>query len=241
MKPPKKTKKVYDVFQNISENYDIMNDVISFGMHRIWKLRAAQEIRRRNCRHILDLCCGTGDMTFLLAKENKQAMVTGVDFSGKMLEVAKERHSRNGLVNVEFVKASAEFLPYREAHFDCVVISFGLRNMADYEKVLRQIFRVLKPGGWIYCLDSSYPENERIRPYYRLYFKYAMPAMAKILTGKGKEYKWLSDSTEQFLSKGELAYLMMKCGFVHVGYMEHLLGAAACHRGQKPSPGTGAR
>ena len=155
--------------------------------------------------------------------------------------MAKERHSRNGLVNVEFVKASAEFLPYREAHFDCVVISFGLRNMADYEKVLRQIFRVLKPGGWIYCLDSSYPENERIRPYYRLYFKYAMPAMAKILTGKGKEYKWLSDSTEQFLSKGELAYLMMKCGFVHVGYMEHLLGAAACHRGQKPSPGTGAR
>lgn len=230
----RKTEKVYKSFEHISRDYDAMNDIISFGMHRVWKLKVAEEIKRRKYRRILDVCCGTGDMALLLAAQNPEAAVTAVDFSGQMLERAKRRQKKKQLQNVEFLRQNAEKLEFRAGYFDCAIISFGLRNVADYEKVLRQMYRVVRPGGFVYCLDSSTPEDEKIRPVYEAYRSHVVPLVSGALAGKAMDYKRLANVNGKFMTKEQLARLMQKCGFQNVGYFRHLCGVAACHRGQRP-------
>lgn len=229
----KKELKVHAIFENISEKYDMMNDFISFGLHRIWKLHLTKEISGHKTGTILDVCCGTGDLALLLAKQNEKAKITGIDFSNNMLKIAEKRKRKRGLHNVKFIQGDAMQLPFMDDTFDCAVISFGLRNVTDYKKVLLEMKRVIRPEGMLYCLDSSYPENKRFKPWFKLYFKYIMPYIGRIFAGKGTEYQWLNDSTEQFLTKVQLSSLFKQCGLHNVGYYRHFLGTAACHRGTK--------
>ncbi|WP_400256382.1 demethylmenaquinone methyltransferase [Candidatus Methanomassiliicoccus intestinalis] len=227
-----KEEKVQGVFQRISGNYDIMNDIISIGLHRGWKDSLADEISQRG-KCILDVCCGTGDLTVMLSKKDSSNEVTGLDFSQNMLSVAKERVSKNEIKNVELIQGNAMDLPFEDNRFDCAVISFGLRNVADYSKVISEMTRVIKKGGWVYCLEASYPDSKYIKPFFRLYFRYIMPRLAGLITGKQKEYEWLNESTELFLKKDELADLFKECGLANVSYKTYLLGSAALHKGQK--------
>ncbi len=229
-----KQEKVYDVFQEISVEYDKMNDIISLGQHRRWKNTLLERAKSTRPADILDLCCGTGDISFSLAQAVPGAKVHGVDFSENMLKVARERLEKSGLSNVEFSQGNAMDLSFPDNCFDCVTISFGLRNVADYTKVLQEIFRVLRPGGSLFCLDASYPENKVIRPFFRLYFKYCMPAMGKFFAKSLDEYKWLHDSTEAFLTKVQLRDLFSSIGFGDAGYQSFLFGSAALHWGRKP-------
>ncbi|AGN26417.1 demethylmenaquinone methyltransferase [Candidatus Methanomassiliicoccus intestinalis] len=227
-----KEEKVQGVFQRISGNYDIMNDIISVGLHRGWKDSLADEISQRG-KCILDVCCGTGDLTVMLSKKDSSNEVIGLDFSQNMLSVAKERMSKNEIKDVELIQGNAMDLPFEDNRFDCAVISFGLRNVADYSKVISEMTRVIKKGGWVYCLEASYPDSKYIKPFFRLYFRYIMPRLAGLITGKQKEYEWLNESTELFLKKDELADLFKECGLANVSYKTYLLGSAALHKGQK--------
>ncbi len=228
-----KEKKVYEVFQNISEDYDKMNDIISLKQHRKWKGNLIRKISAQKYTSILDICCGTGDISLLLAQKNPQAQIYGLDFSENMLAVAQRRKQNGHHTNVQFCQGNAMQLPYADQLFDCTTISFGLRNVPDYEQVLREMYRILKPGGMLYCLDSSYPTSPIIKPFFKLYFKFIMPGFGKFFAHHKKEYQWLNDSTEQFLSKKELAALLEKVGFQQVGYHSYLFGAAALHYGKK--------
>ncbi|MDR1358996.1 MAG: class I SAM-dependent methyltransferase [Coriobacteriales bacterium] len=281
--------KVHGVFTRIARSYDLMNDLESLGLHRLWKARLVRELSRAQPRRILDVACGTGDIALALARANPEAEVTGLDFNESMLEIARRRAARElplGFVvkvrpeavqsspataaraeessgaqcatseggassaetelrpscrgvwvqptnRLRFVLGNALELPYADGSIDAVSISFGLRNMPSYASVLAEIYRVLRPGGRFRCLEASYPEGRLVRPPFRLYFKYWLPVLGKLVVDSPGEYSWLNTSTEAFLSKGELAELMRQTGFTQVSYTSFLLGAAALHRGCK--------
>jgi demethylmenaquinone methyltransferase/2-methoxy-6-polyprenyl-1,4-benzoquinol methylase len=247
--PHHKHQWVSHVFSRISEDYDLMNDIESFGLHRAWKRDLVRAVTRHHPRKVLDVACGTGDIAIALARADSALHVTGYDFCAPMLDVARRRaseelgmrwvaripsgstgtlHFEPGL-GVNFVEGDAHHMPFADASFDAVTVSFGLRNMADYEGALKEMYRVLRPGGHLYCLEASYPTHKVVKPLFTLYFKHMMPAMANAIVHHDDEYQWLNDSTENFLSKPQLAQLMRDCGFCDVHYRSHMLGAACLH------------
>ena len=247
-----KSEYVHGVFSAIAPSYDLMNDLESLGLHRLWKARLVSELSSNSPTRILDIACGTGDIAIALAKANPQAKVIGLDFNEAMLEVAKTRaaeelplsfyiemdgSSHSGTArstnNLSLTSGNAMELSYPDESFDAVSISFGLRNMPDYGVVLGEIFRVLRPGGCFYCLEASYPTNKLVKPPFKLYFKHWLPVLGKFVVDSPDEYSWLNTSTEAFLTKDELALLMWNTGFSDVCYTSFLLGAAALHRGTK--------
>lgn len=248
-----KSEYVHGVFSKISDSYDLMNDLESLGLHRLWKARLVKELSRPRPKRILDIACGTGDVAFALAETNPKAEVVGLDFNESMLGVARRRAAvemplsfvvevdpergkgvyARPVTNLKLVAGNALDLPFAAESFDAVSISFGLRNMPDYGATLQEIYRVLKPGGSFHCLEASYPTNKLVKPPFRLYFKHWLPVLGKLVVGSSEEYSWLNTSTEAFLSKHELAQLMQQTGFKQVSYSSYLLGAAALHRSVK--------
>ena len=229
----KKTEKVHMTFEHVSKDYDVMNDVTSLGVHRLYKHKLAEEIKKKQYRRMLDLCCGTGDMAFLLAGQDPEVEVFGVDFSEQMLEMARKRQSRNKVRNVEFLLQQAEHLMFRDEFFDCVVISFGLRDVSDCEEVLREVYRVLRPGGTIYCLEASQPERQELAQLREIYQGKIIPAMSTFLNGKGSEFGYMGKNSQEFISRKHLAYLLQKSGFIKVGCASLAGGIIALHRGHK--------
>ena len=192
----KKTEKVHKTFEHISVDYDVMNDITSLGMHRLYKYKLSAEIKQKQYRRMLDLCCGTGDMAFLLASQDPEIEVFGVDFSEQMLNQARKRQSKKKVQNIEFLLQQAEHLMFRDEFFDCVVISFGLRDVGDYEEVLREAFRVLRPGGTIYCLESSQPNHPELKRLREVYQGKVIPAVCTFLNGKGMEFSYAAKNSK---------------------------------------------
>lgn len=224
---------VYDVFQNISDTYDRTNDAISFGAHRLWKRALIKEMLSHKPQRILDVASGTGDLALWIAREAADIELVGSDLSENMLKVAEQRRVAEKLENVEFVVANAMELPFEDESFDACVVSFGMRNMPDYKSVVAEMTRVLRSGGRFYCLESSYPTNPIIKPFFKLYFKYIMPFIGGLFAHAPREYRYLNASTEAFLSKEELAAIMREVGLKDVSYQSHMLGGAATHIGRK--------
>lgn len=223
---------VLEIFQNISDRYDKSNDRISFGFQKKWKKYLIDEIVRNLPKDskVLDLCCGTGDIGISLAKSSKNTHVTGADFSSNMIKVAKSKAKK--LDNISFNIEDACELSFDDSTFDIVAISFGLRNTKNYQKVLTEIKRVLKNDGLILCLDSFVPDFFIVKPFYKIYFKYIMP----ILGGGIKEiksYKWLYQSTKEFLKKDQLIDLYEKVGFSNIKSKSFMFGSCLLIEGQK--------
>ena len=223
---------VHDIFEDIADTYDRGNENISLGMQTAWKQRLEQVAVPPTLDSqpgiILDVCCGTGDITEHIARANPDVLVVGLDFSAHMLSVARERTA--DLENVLLVEGDAMALPFDDATFDAAVISFGLRNTPDYGQVLREMARVTRPCGVVACLDASVPDNGFVRPFYELYYKYVMP-----LIGGGpkrfRQYTWLYKSTQEFLRKDELVALFVQTGLQFVSVESFMMGAAALHTG----------
>ncbi|MDR2491885.1 MAG: demethylmenaquinone methyltransferase [Coriobacteriales bacterium] len=226
---------VHTVFEGISDRYDLMNDLESFGLHRLWKRELVRRASRGVPSDVLDIACGTGDIALALARALTGSRIVGLDFSANMLQVAQAR-MRGGAAHgrLTFVEGNASAIPFGDGSFDVATMSFGLRNMADYAQVLAEAYRVLRPGGKLLCLEASYPTAPVVRPVFRVYFKHLLPLLGGIVTKRTKEYRWLNDSTEAFVSKPQLAALFEAAGFSHVSYRSFLLGAAALHQGRKP-------
>ncbi|MCL2331957.1 MAG: ubiquinone/menaquinone biosynthesis methyltransferase [Actinomycetia bacterium] len=236
--PEQKQARVYEVFQEICENYDHMNDVISVRRHKAWKRVLVQRVVAAHPRAVLDVASGTGDIALQLARALPQARIVASDFSENMLAVAERRIEAEGLENVEVSCQNAMQMSFPDASFDAVTISFGLRNVCDFQQVIEQCVRVLRPGGLFACLESSYPTHALVRPLFHLYFAHLMPWIGRTFIDAPDEYRWLADSTEIFLTKDELARLMERCGLGAVQYRSFMLGGAALHTGIKGIPAT---
>lgn len=223
---------IHSLFEKITDNYDSSNLRISFGLHKLWKNLIINDVSEKICTDgkILDICCGTGDIAIGIAKKRKDLKVIGADFSASMLSKAKQKSKT--LDNIDWNEANAMELPYSDNQFDAACISFGLRNTTNYRTVLTEMKRVIKKGGYIYCLDSFVPEHMVIQPFYHIYFHNIMPFLGGGIKNH-KEYTWLYQSTQIFLKKEKLANLFSEIGLRHIKITSKLFGACALVYGEK--------
>ncbi|WP_125565293.1 demethylmenaquinone methyltransferase [Companilactobacillus insicii] len=223
---------VRKVFNSIATDYDKMNSIMSLGTHNKWRIKATDMINNHPKR-ILDLCCGTADWTILLGKKFPLAMVSGMDFSQEMLKIGQSKVAKSGLENVELLAGDAMNLTFLDNSFDVVTIGFGLRNVPDANAVLKEIYRVLKPGGQIVCLEAYKVETPVVRLGWKVYFDKLMPMMGKLFASKKNEYQYLDDSVNKFVSITQLVEMYRKAGFENVRVKNLMLKSAAIHFGEK--------
>lgn len=229
-----KEQRVHGVFEKISDNYDKMNSVISFQMHKKWREDTMKRMNVKAGSKALDVCCGTADWTIALAGEvGSNGEVIGLDFSKNMLKVGEEKVNDLHLRNVQLVHGNAMELPFPDRTFDYVTIGFGLRNVPDYLQVLKEMNRVLKPGGIGVCLETSQPTMFGYRQLFYFYFRFIMPFFGKLFAKSYNEYAWLHESAKDFPGMKELAKMFEQAGFKKVSYKPYSGGAAAVHIGHK--------
>ncbi len=227
-----KPQRVYEVFQNISESYDRANMKISLGLQKAWKAHLIKKIvdQAKYGARVLDVCCGTGDIAIAIGEKRRDLKISGLDFSPAMLLQAKKKGRH--LKNVRWRRGDAMHLPYKDQTFGAAGISFGLRNTGDYAQVIREMRRVVKDQGYVYCIDSFVPESKIIRPFYDLYFHYIMPFL-----GGGRkhrdEYLWLWESTKKFVTKTELMDLFKEAGLTECGCQSMMFGACVLVWGKR--------
>ena len=207
-----KKEQVHTVFQNISQKYDRLNNIISFEQHKVWRKHVMSTMNVQKGSKALDVCCGTADWTIALSEAvGSKGQVTGLDFSENMLEVGKQKTA--SLDNIQLVHGDAMNLPFDDNSFDYVTIGFGLRNVPDYLSALKEMQRVLKPGGMVVCLETSQPTLPLFKQIYSLYFKFVMPIFGKMFAKSKEEYEWLQQSTFNFPDKQTLKGLFFEAGF----------------------------
>ncbi|MBV7507138.1 demethylmenaquinone methyltransferase [Bacillus sp. sid0103] len=229
-----KEQRVHNVFEKISDNYDKMNSVISFQQHIKWRKDTMKRMNVQPGSRALDVCCGTADWTIALAEAvGPNGGVIGLDFSQNMLNVGIEKVKDLGLNQVKLVHGNAMELPFPDNSFDYVTIGFGLRNVPDYLTVLKEMHRVVKPGGIAVCLETSQPTLIGYKQLYYFYFRFIMPMFGKLLAKSYREYAWLHESARDFPGMRELAKMFELAGFKDVKYKPYSGGAAAVHIGKK--------
>jgi demethylmenaquinone methyltransferase/2-methoxy-6-polyprenyl-1,4-benzoquinol methylase len=214
--------RVRELFGTIARRYDLINDVQSLGLHRLWKRRLVPLAGLEPGRRALDLCCGTGDVAFALARTG--AIVTGLDFSPAMLAVARER-ARREAGRVEFLEGDALNLPFPDASFDAVTISYGLRNLADFEAALAGMRRVLRPGGRLLILDFGKPANPAWRAVYFTYLRMAVPVFGRVFAGSADAYGYILESLRHYPGQQGVAALLGRQGFANIRTFDLLGGA----------------
>jgi demethylmenaquinone methyltransferase / 2-methoxy-6-polyprenyl-1,4-benzoquinol methylase len=229
-----KEQRVHHVFEKIYENYDKMNSVISFQQHIRWRKDTMKRMDVKPESKALDVCCGTADWTIALANAvGPKGEVFGLDFSENMLKIGHEKVKKLGLKHVELIHGNAMELPFEDNTFDYVTIGFGLRNVPDYMQVLREMNRVLKPGGMAVCLETSQPTMIGFKQLYYFYFRFIMPTFGKIFAKSYEEYSWLQESARDFPGIKELAEMFENAGFKNVFFKPYSGGVAAVHIGKK--------
>lgn len=229
-----KEERVHNVFEKISDNYDKMNSVISFKLHTKWREDTMKKMNVQKGKKALDVCCGTADWTIALAEAvGPTGEVVGLDFSQNMLNVGKQKVTESNLNQVTLIHGNAMELPFPDHSFDYVTIGFGLRNVPDYLQVLKEMNRVLKPGGIAVCLETSQPTLIGYRQLYYFYFRFIMPLFGRVFAKSYREYSWLQESARDFPGVKELAGLFKQAGFNDVTYKPYSGGAAAVHFGHK--------
>jgi len=215
------------VFQAVAPRYDLMNDLMSFGIHRLWKRFLVQVADPRPAQLILDLAGGTGDVAKLLAGADRRVMVC--DPSDAMMERGK-LNAPNG---IEWLQGEAEAIPLPDDSVDTVTISFGIRNVTRLEDALKEILRVLKPGGRLLCLEFSRPWKP-IRPFYDLFSFLVIPRLGALIAKQPEAYDYLVESIRRFPNQEDFARLIAEAGFRDVGYRNLSFGIACLHLGTKP-------
>ena len=225
--------KVGDLFAAIARRYDLLNDLQSFGLHRLWKRRVVELAAAKSGGHALDLCCGTGDIAFALAKNG--AETTGLDFSEKMLDVARTRlqNSKFKIHNLKFLQGDAQQVPFPDNSFDTVTVGYGLRNLTSWEKGLSEMIRVAKPGGRIVVLDFGKPENPLWRKIYFTHLKCSVPLIGLVFAGNPRAYAYILESLKHYPAQTIVAEKMRSLKLQNVRVINLLGGAMAINFGEK--------
>jgi demethylmenaquinone methyltransferase/2-methoxy-6-polyprenyl-1,4-benzoquinol methylase len=229
---------VRDMFSRIAPRYDLLNHLLSFQLDRVWRARAVRRLRRRLADagvRILDICCGSGDLTLALAAAaHPAALVVGSDFARPMLTEASRKIERRG-AKVTLLEADALLLPFKDGAFDVLTVAFGFRNLASYESGLREMLRVLRPGGVAALLEFSQPPNRLFARAYSLYANRILPAVGGWISGSPDAYAYLPASVNRFPEAPELAEMMRRVGFLEVRFERMSAGIVALHSGIKPA------
>lgn len=229
-----KEERVHHVFESIYQKYDKMNSIISFRQHIRWRKDTMNRMNVHKGAKALDVCCGTADWTIAMSKAvGSSGEVIGLDFSENMLKVGREKLAQEQIHNAKLIHGNAMNLPFPDNSFDYVTIGFGLRNVPDYMQVLREMYRVLKPGGTLACLETSQPTMFGFRQIYYFYFHYIMPVFGKLFAKSYEEYSWLQESARAFPNADKLVKMFESAGFVNVMYKKYFGGVAALHLGYK--------
>lgn len=233
--PKEKTRKVAGVFHSVAEKYDIMNDLMSFGIHRIWKRIAVDLANIRNGDKVLDLASGTGDLTARMAPlVGDKGRICSSDINSSMLEKGKENLLNKGIYqNIDYVLADAEELPFADNTFNKVIIGFGIRNVTHIEKALASMCRVLKPGGRAIILEFSQPNVPLVKPIYDAFSFSVLPLLGKLIAGDSASYKYLHESIRMHPDQQAMANLLVSAGFDESDYHNLTAGIVAVHRGFK--------
>ena len=222
---------VQNVFDKVYNQYDLMNDFMSLGIHRIWKKNLLNMMNPHNNQNLIDVACGTGDIAKLfLNLVNKSSHITCVDPNKGMIQKGKEKLKE--FKNLRWVNASAENLPIKDDCFDFYTISFGLRNTKNLNRALEEAYRVLKPGGRYFCLEFSKIQNSSLNFLYKNYSK-IIPSIGKIVVGESEPYDYLIKSIEEFVSQEELLDLLKKNNFKECSYRNLSGGIVSIHSGWK--------
>lgn len=234
--PEEKTRKVLGVFDSVASRYDLMNDAMSLGIHRIWKDRFIEEIAPRPEQICLDVAGGTGDIAFRLYDRTKgQSPITVSDINASMLEIGRDRAIDRGITSgLEFVTANAEKLPFPDNSFDIYTIAFGLRNVTHIDDALREACRVLKPGGRFWCLEFSQVKNPLLSKGYDLYSQYLIPQMGQMIAQDKDSYQYLVESIRKHPNQETLRDRIKAAGFKNAWFKNMSFGVVAMHTGQKP-------
>lgn len=247
-----KEEKVYSVFENVAEKYDVMNDAMSVGIHRLWKDHFVQRLKPSQDNRIIDVAGGTGDVAFRCieyvknvegtreadvadSNENKHPFVTVYDINEAMLNVGREKATKLGYdrSDISWMQGNAESLPFNEDSFDVYTVAFGIRNMTHINKVLSEAYRVLRPGGRFMCLEFSKVSNPLLSRIYDKYSFEVIPVLGKLIANDWKSYQYLVESIRKFPDQEKFSEMIGSVGFSCVTYENLLFGVAAIHSGFK--------
>ncbi|HCM83084.1 MAG TPA: bifunctional demethylmenaquinone methyltransferase/2-methoxy-6-polyprenyl-1,4-benzoquinol methylase UbiE [Rhodospirillaceae bacterium] len=233
--PMEKTRRVRGVFESVAAKYDLMNDVMSLGWHRLWKRIFVGMVSPQNGMDILDLAGGTGDITKLMHRPAPRANYTVCDLTPEMMAVGKKRLLNAGIANVNWIAGDAAQLPFKNNSFDRVVISFGLRNVTYLDRALAEIRRVLKPGGKFYCLEFTTLPHAGAQKIYETYNRVLIPQLGGMIAGNRASYDYLIESINRFPDALTLTDMMREAGFHAPQYRYLTGGIVAVHEGIKPN------
>jgi demethylmenaquinone methyltransferase/2-methoxy-6-polyprenyl-1,4-benzoquinol methylase len=228
------SRQIREMFSGIAPRYDLLNHILSMRLDGLWRRRVARRFRgilERPDARVLDLCCGTGDLTFALSA-GARARVFGSDFAHPMLVLARQKAERNHRA-LPFFEADALTLPFQDGSFDLITTAFGFRNLANYESGLREMKRVLRPGGVVGILEFCEPRGKLFGPVYRFYFHNVIPRLGRAISGSATAYSYLPESVAKFPDPDALAALMMDVGFADVRYETWTFGTLALHTGRR--------
>jgi demethylmenaquinone methyltransferase/2-methoxy-6-polyprenyl-1,4-benzoquinol methylase len=229
--PEEKTRRVGEVFSSVARRYDLMNDLMSGGMHRLWKDRFVARVKPRAGDDILDMAGGTGDVAFRMARRG--AHVTVADINADMLEVGKQRAEAKGLTGLTWKVENAEELSFSDASFDAYTIVFGIRNVTDIPAALREAHRVLKRGGRFYCMEFSSSDWPGFAQLYEAYASRVIPRVGKVVARDEESYRYLVESIRRFPKPLEFTKMVAGAGFVRAAAESMLGGLITIHSGWK--------
>ena len=231
----KKAEHVADVFHSVAAKYDIMNDLMSGGIHRLWKRTTIELSGVRPGHTVLDIAGGTGDLSLKFSRlVGEQGRVILADINDSMLKVGRDRLIDNGaLSNISYAQTDAQYLPFADNSIDCITIAFGLRNVTDKDLALRSMLRVLKPGGRLLVLEFSKPKNPLLAKIYDTYSFQVLPRVGKLVADDADSYRYLAESIRMHPDQETLKAMMGEAGFRHCQYYNMTGGIVALHRGIK--------
>ena len=231
-----KAGRVASVFHSVAAKYDLMNDLMSGGVHRLWKRFTIEMSAVRPRQTVLDIAGGTGDLSYQFSKlVGPDGLVVLADINDSMLSVGRDRLTDRGVAgNIEYCQADAQYLPFPENSFDCITIAFGLRNVTDKDLALRSMLRVLKPGGRLLILEFSKPKSALMEKLYDEYSFKLLPLMGKVIANDSESYRYLAESIRMHPDQETLLSMMEEAGFENCKYHNMTNGVVALHVGLKP-------
>lgn len=230
-----KKQRVADIFSSIADKYDLMNDLMSFAVHRLWKRFFVEKARLKTGDSAIDVAGGTADIAMLMAKRvGKKGRVVVYDINKEMLEIGRQKCIDKGfLENIHFVQGNAEEICFPDHTFNVAAVGFGIRNVTYIEKAFKEMARVVKPGGKVMCLEFSHPRIKLLRKVYDFYSFKIIPEIGNIVTGNREAYKYLTESIRKFPPQEELKKMLEGIGLLDVKYYNLFNGIAAVHIGVK--------